>query len=195
MSTIYLPYSVPVRELSGCPLDGFNYQDYISGNGVCNVLVLSEDCLSVVKYSGDLLDCNERYQVLFVDVDNPTDISSDVSESNVILSTLPYFEINVGDDLEDFIPDYSQEYIIISHAKKKSHKVPMWALSIELCYRFGTKFFFHECDGGKYVFHTGKVKTDAFRVLKNHKKEIESLYSINLEFCKASARKTRVFDF
>lgn len=194
MNIIYLPYSVPVSELPKCHLDGFNYRDYLPGNGFCNILVLSNDCLSIAKSDKEVLDCNERYQVIFVDPSNPEDMSNKVSECNIILSTLQAFEVRVGDDLEEFIPDYNQEYIIASHAKK-SPKISMWAISLELSYRFGVKFFFHECADSKYVFHTGKVRTNAFNLLKSHKKEVEDVYSINLEFCKAPDKKTRVYDF
>ena len=197
MSFVFLPYSVPVKELTRVEVIDFDINKYFSCDaldGLDSILILTENGLSVLKSDSDILYSINRYQVFNVD-DKTGDLSGSLSERDVILSFIPNPVWGVGDELDTFIPDYNQEYVVVTNTGKPKNRTPIWAFCIELFFRFGVKFFYTNTSNGRYVIHIKEDREDIFTIMKNNKTEIEEAYSISLSFKKAPAKKVKVFDF
>lgn len=208
VSKLFMPYSVPVSELSNrLSLIGFdtsNYMTKAAESKLETILVLSSENLECIKVNPiqDTIPASTQFQI--IEVDEPRDISDEIELDHIIISFVSPFYWGVGDDRNKYVPVKGKMYMEV-HPKKSDDSTihsgtsAMMFFCCELSHRFGTKFqWYTERYADSYIISTLDgcgINESAFNLIEKHKDEIEKIYQVSITIKKGVPRKVIRDDF
>lgn len=189
MTKIALPYRVKTSELKNeLSSMGFNIYFYMTEGalkGIDTLLILRDGCLECFKTSKSEIDTDTYFQVIHVP-DEPRDISGEIDSPFVLLSLSTPYRWGIGESEEPFEPKRGQSFMSIG-LKKDSTEMSVFAMCLELSYRFGTKFYFYGSDDSYIVSVSPHcdIREYIFDEIVKHRREMESTYEVSIEVIKS----------
>jgi hypothetical protein len=125
----------------------------------------------------------------------------------VIISLIEPYQWELTDNLNPFITDTKDKYIVVKPDKKNNcSEMDMLAIAIELSYTFGVQFRFNNHDYAEtseyYLYMDDNILSSnyggwIFDTLALHKKELEDSYKAKIEIVRnnlSSAKESKSSD-